>query len=90
MGVLVRKPAKAKTLKDQVDMVTRRLFDIIQMSKHYIQNMLLDGGHVLDLRYDYKWKYLSGNYFSVLGYKSFQLRIDLLFVYSKTITFTHR
>ena len=45
----VRKPRKAVTLDNQIQMVTKNAFQIIQNSHENIKKYLLDGGFVFNL-----------------------------------------
>ena len=59
---LVRKPSKAKTITEQVEMMTENIFGLIYGSYKYILKALLKpDGVVYNLRFPgYKWKFLSG------------------------------
>ena len=57
----VRKPRNARTIKQQVEMVSKNIFSIIYGSTDYIKKYLLEGGFVLNLNYNnHKWKFVNG------------------------------
>ena len=59
--ILVRKPRNAKTIEQQVELLTQNLFQIIGKSHKNVKEMLLEGGNVLNLHYPgHKWNFLAG------------------------------
>ena len=59
--VSVRKPRHAKTVDDQVRMLTFDIFSTVYRSVEFAKRYLLEGGFVLNLKYpDHKWKFING------------------------------
>ena len=55
----------AKTLEDQVQMLTRNIFTVIYGCPEHIIRNLLDDGYVFSLQFpNYKWKFNSGGNFN--------------------------
>ena len=57
----VRKPRNAKSLEDQVVMVSENIFKKIFRCQTYCKKYLLDGGWVLNMNYEgHKWRFNNG------------------------------
>ena len=59
--VAVRKPRHAKTVQDQVRMLTFDIFSTVYRSVEFAERYLLEGGFVLNLNFpDHKWQFING------------------------------
>ena len=57
----VRKPRNAKTVADQVEMLTFDIFSTVYRSHEFAKKYLLEGGFVHNLSYpDHKWRFING------------------------------